>query len=195
MGFGILFLGYFVGFIMFVGHLAILRVVSALATLFAAYKLSKYNVCFKPLIWISIASVAFYGVVSVFDILEYLNIISIEGTAARSILSYPNIPMTFLFHAALLYGIRKIAIDTDVPKITFAATRNFIFHVILLALELISILPFTVTRNMFVLSVVVALILAVLNLILIFKCYANICDINDVDMEKRTRRKKGGKNN
>ena len=103
--------------------------------------------------------------------------------------------MTFLFHAALLYGIRKIAIDTDVPKITFAATRNFIFHVILLALELISILPFTVTRNMFVLSVVVALILAVLNLILIFKCYANICDINDVDMEKRTRRKKGGKNN
>ena len=195
MGFGILFLGYFVGFIMFVGHLAILRVVSALATLFAAYKLSKYNVCFKPLIWISIASVAFYGVVSVFDILEYLNIISIEGTATRSILSYPNIPMTFLFHAALLYGIRKIAIDTDVPKITFAATRNFIFHVILLALELISTLPFTVTRNMFVLSVVVALILAVLNLILIFKCYANICDINDVDMEKRTRRKKGGKNN
>ena len=195
MGFGILFLGYFVGFIMFVGHLAILRVVSALATLFAAYKLSKYNVSFKPLIWISIASIAFYGVVSVFDILEYLNIISIEGTATRSILSYPNIPMTFLFHAALLYGIRKIAIDTDVPKITFAATRNFIFHVILLALELISILPFTVTRNMFVLSVVVALILAVLNLILIFKCYANICDINDVDMEKRTRRKKGGKNN
>ena len=195
MGFGILFLGYFVGFIMFVGHLAILRVVSALATLFASYKLSKYNVSFKPLIWISIASIAFYGVVSVFDILEYLNIISIEGTATRSILSYPNIPMTFLFHAALLYGIRKIAIDTDVPKITFAATRNFIFHVILLALELISILPFTVTRNMFVLSVVVALILAVLNLILIFKCYANICDINDVDMEKRTRRKKGGKNN
>ena len=180
---------------MFVGHLAILRVVSALATLFASYKLSKYNVSFKPLIWISIASIAFYGVVSVFDILEYLNIISIEGTATRSILSYPNIPMTFLFHAALLYGIRKIAIDTDVPKITFAATRNFIFHVILLALELISILPFTVTRNMFVLSVVVALILAVLNLILIFKCYANICDINDVDMEKRTRRKKGGKNN
>ena len=190
MGFGILFLGYFVGFIMFVGHLAILRVVSALATLFAAYKLSKYNVCFKPLIWISLASIAFYGVVSVFDILEYLNIISIEGTATRSILSYPNIPMTFLFHAALLYGIRKIAIDTDVPKITFAATRNFIFHVILLALELISILPFTVTRNMFVLSVVVALILAVLNLILIFKCYANICDINDVDMEKKNTKKK-----
>lgn len=193
MGFGILFISYFVGFIMFVGHLAILRAISAVAIIFAANMLSKYNVSFKPLIWISLVSVAFYGVVSVFDVLEYLNIIAIEGTLTRSIFSYLDIPMSFLFHAALLRGIRNISVETDVPKITFAATRNFIFYIILLFLQLISLLPFTITRNMTVLSVVVSLVLAVMNLVLIFKCYANICDVGDVDMERRTGIKRGGK--
>lgn len=188
MGFGIMFLGYFAGFVIFFGRLAILRVISSIVIGFSACKLGKYNRNFNWLLSACIISGIFYGIVSSFDIIEYCTSIRIGGNMLRTVLAVLDIPFTFLFHTTMLWAIRAIAKETETEKIVFASVRNLVLYCILLLLQLITLLPFTVTRNLTALAMIFSLALAVLDLLLIFRCYAQICDSNDIDMERKPSR-------
>lgn len=185
MGFGIMFLGYFAGFVMFLGRLAILRFISSIVIGFSTLKLRKYNRNFDLLLIACVISALFYGAISVLDLIEYFSSVQIGGEMLRTIFAIIDIPFTFVFHACMLLGIRAIAKDTETSKILFASTRNLIFYCILLVLQLVTLLPFTVARNLSALSVIFSLALAVFDLLLIFRCYAQICDPEDIDMERK----------
>ncbi len=188
MGFGIMFLGYFAGFVMFLGRLAILRFISSIVMGYAALKLRKYNRYFNLMMIACLVSSLFYGAVSVFDLIEYFSSVQIGGEILRTVFAVIDIPFTFAFHVCMLLGIRAIAKDTETPKILFASTRNLIFYCILLVLQLVTLLPYTVARNLSVLAVICSLVLAIFDLLLIFRCYAQICDPEDIDMERKPSR-------
>ena len=94
--------------------------------------------------------------------------------------------LTFVFHACLLYAIYKIARETEVEKISYAATRNFIFMCVYEVLCVVSYLPFAFVedyKRYFSMPIILLYFgLIILNLVLVFSCYANICDENDIDM-------------
>ena len=188
MGFGIMFLGYFAGFVIFLGRLAILRVISSIVIAFSSFKLRKYNRNFNWLLSACVICGMFYAIVSCIDVIEYFTSIRIGGETLRTAFAVLDIPFTFLFHVALLWSIRAIAKETETKKIVFASVRNLVLYSILLLLQLVTLLPFTVTRNLTALAMIFSLALAVLDLLLIFRCYAQICDSNDVDMERKSSR-------
>lgn len=188
MGFGLLFLGYFLAFVVFLGHLAVCRALGGVIIAIAAYKLNKYHSGFRPMLLLSLISIIFYGAATALDVLDYVGVSYAARETLASVVAIVDIPLTFVFQASMLVGIRGISRETASEKLYFAASRNLIFYVILLVFEAITLLPFTITRNLSVLAVIFALVLAIFNLVLIFKCYAGICDSADVEMNVRPSR-------
>jgi lysylphosphatidylglycerol synthetase-like protein (DUF2156 family) len=110
----------------------------------------------------------------------------------RTVVGYIEMALTFVFSAVLLWAIRLIAIQTDVPKIAVSAVRNFVFICVYYVLSLIGLLPFAFAQKYASIVGAPVLILyfvwIILNLVLIYSCYARICDEDDVDMEQKPSR-------
>ncbi|MBE6576607.1 MAG: hypothetical protein E7653_00535 [Ruminococcaceae bacterium] len=183
MGFGILFIGYFVAAIIFIGYMSIVRVLGCAVMLISTLKLRKYNRTFDMLLIVLGVCILFYGFDAVVDILG----ITLAGTTATLVLLADTL-INFALNSSLLLSIRAIAKETETDKLYFAATRNLVFFGILLVLQLIAKLPFKVTQNLNIIAIILLLVLSVLNLVLIFRCYAQICDSGDVEMERKPSR-------
>ena len=86
----------------------------------------------------------------------------------------------------MLYAILQIAKETEVQKIRVSSVRNFVFMCIYELLLIVAYLPFPFVesyKRYFSMPIILLyFVLIVLNLVLIFTCYANICDEGDVDM-------------
>lgn len=188
MGFGILFLGYFTGMVMFLGYLSVLRLLGAFIMLFAAFKLRTYNKAFALLLWACVVNIVFYGFATVLDVLGYVGSAFALGDAANTVMAVLKTPMTFALNMCMLVAIRSIAKETQSQKLFFSATRNIVFYCILFALELAALLPYELTRRLSVPAAVCSLVLSVLNMLLIFGCYARICDSEDAEMERKPSR-------
>ena len=183
MGFGILFIGYFIAAIIFIGYMSAIKVLGCAVMLISTLKLRKYNKAFDMLLAVLCVCIGFYGFDAVIDILG----IQLTGTSANIVL-WADMFINFAFNASLVLSIRAIAKETKSDKIYFAATRNLVFFGILLVLQLVAKLPYKVTQNLNIVAVMFLLALSVLNLILVFHCYAQICDSADVDMERKPSR-------
>jgi len=185
MGFGLLFIGYFIAF---VGFFSFLRLAGYGIMLMGAKKLKQYNTAFGFLeifcgfmLVVSLASSA----------LDLCNMIMGEGFIAPTIITAIRISEIFLsctFSLVMLWGVRSIAIDTEEQKISVAAVRNAIFVLIYAAAYGVSLLPFGFAKYFSLPLLLVQLIWVALNLVLIFSCYAKICDENDVNMERKPSR-------
>ncbi len=187
MGFGIMFLGYFLGFIMPLGSPAILRLLGCAIIGIAAYKLRDYCKRFNILLLGCVLVGVFYGGFTILDILAYLNIFHISETVT-STLMYVGIFLTFVFNVSMLIPIREISKETQTEKLVFGATRNIVFHVIFVLLIFITLLPYDVAKNMLVLAIITYFVIWVFDLVLVFRCYAQICDENDLDMAQKPSR-------
>ncbi len=192
MGFGLLFIGYFMTYLMsesYAGYL--IRFVGYALMIFAFVKLYAYNRRFKfPLcasvLLLGVTAVGCYVEIGEF-LYEYLIIEHFEVAESFKVaLGTVDDTLVFAFHACLLYAIRSIAKETEVQKISYAAARNFAFICVYQVLFAVSCLPFDFAKDyekyfslpMYLLRYV----LIILNLVLIFRCYANICDESDIDM-------------
>lgn len=154
----------------------------------AAVKLRRYHRIFDLLLVVSVVSTIFYSVRAFSDIPLWLSGKALFPETFNLILSVLDIPLTFVFHVCLLWSLRTIAKETGVEKAVLASIRNLVFYVLLLMLQLLSFIPTVVTQNLDVLAVLLSFVLSVLNLILIFRCYAQICDSEDIEMEQKRSR-------
>lgn len=188
MGFGILFFGYFMAMLIFLGAFSVCRAIGSALMAWAAVKLRRYHRMFDLLLWMSLISVLFYGIRAISDIPLWLTGKALFPDAVINIFSVIDIPLTFLFHVCMLMGIHAIAKETGVEKAVLAAIRNLVFYVLVLILQLLSFIPTVVTRNLDVVAMILSFVLSVLNLILIFRCYAKICDSEDTEMEQKKSR-------
>jgi len=194
MGFGLLFIGYFVATLMTINKFgAYIRVIGYAIVAFSASKLNKYNRTFTYLSFSAILMIAVSLLLALSDIMTLFSINSVfVGNSFISIMGYVEMFFSLIFNAVMLYCIRSIAIETDVSKIAVGAIRNLIFICIYYVLTLIGMLPFDFAKEYSVYFSAPVLILyfvwIILNLVLIFSCYSRICDENDIDMVRKPSR-------
>ena len=92
-----------------------------------------------------------------------------------------------LFNLALLYGIADLSRRVDFSETRSKAFRNMIFVGLFHAYQLLMLLPIANDILMTFLPIL-QFVYALINTLLIFKCYAMICPASDVDMPRKPSR-------
>ena len=192
MGFGLLFTGYFMTYLMSVSYAgSLIRFVGYALMIYAFTKLYRYNRSFKFPLYASLLLLGITGVecyVEVGEFLsEYLIIDHFEiAESFKFVLSTVDDVVMFVFQGCLLYAIRAIAKETEAKNLPYLAARNFVFICVYQLLLALTWVPFAFVEDYkrYFSMPIYLLYFAwiILNLVLIFKCYANICDEGDVDM-------------
>lgn len=198
MGFGLLFLGYFIAELMsFHSFGYIARLVGYILILIATKKLSSYERAFRYAYlasFLMIANALFATAIGIGGILYNNFIIDAPIFSGVQEVAYNHIDNLFelIFHIILLIAIRKISISAEVDKNAYAAARNAVFYGIYFIMFYISYLPFEFTADYvryFSFPVILLYVVClVLNVILIYSCYAKICDEADLDMPRKPSR-------
>ncbi len=194
MGFGLLFLGYFAMTLMTFNPVGVLaQIIGYTLMLVASVKLNVYNIKFR---WLAIACgimIAISCAIAVSDISQFLydNLIIKSqpfGNTYNNIFNYVQLTGMFLMHTALLASIRSISIETGVLKNAMAAIRNYVFVCLYFVLWLLATTVNAISTYCLIAAVITYFIYAIANNILIFSCYAKICDECDVEMEQKPSR-------
>ena len=133
MGFGLLFIGYFVSTLMSVNMFgSIFRLIGYAITLLAAGKLNKYNRTFTYLEIASLIMIAVSAFLAVNDIWSFLYDSLLVNSfpfseSFRTTVGYVEMIAALFFNASMLFAIRSIAIETEVDKIAVNSIRNLVF--------------------------------------------------------------------
>ncbi len=198
MGFGLLFIGYFVTYLMSINPIGwLFRLIGYVIMLFSFTKLNKYNRSFGLPMYAAVALIVVSAVECCMGIQEilYNNLTIYDYLISMEILETVNMiddAITLVFNALLIYAVRSIAKETEVGTVAYSAARNFFVIVGYYILCAIAYLPFGFvdTYKLYFSMPIYLLYFAwiILMLVLIFKCYANICDEADEDMPLKVSR-------
>ncbi len=178
MGFGLLFIGYFVAMLMTLNPLgAIFRILGYVVILISVLKLRKYHRAFDFSIFATALMLLASGALLFTDAI---------------FVAYIEQGCEWIFYALLLYAVRKISMETGVKKLADASVRNFVFLCFYYLVCILEYLPWKVFVNVRGELKIISLILYFscigLNLILFGQCYANICDEKDAEMTPKQSR-------
>lgn len=198
MGFGWLFIGYFVATLMSINSFGFLFWLIGYGIVFmAAKKLSAYHkdfryLCMGSLLMLLVSAIVGFSQVTTFLYEQMILDTRIISKTLDTVLSFVKMGAELLFHVSLLWPIRAIAKETEVEKISVSAVRNFIFMMIYYVLYTIATLPFAALKGFaaaFMMPIILLyLVCLILNAVLIGSCYARICDPADLEMEQKPSR-------
>lgn len=194
MGFGLLFIGYFVATLMSINMIGpFIRVIGYGIVCIATAKLSNYNRYFRLVQIASVIMILVSLLLSVSTVTDFLYnelLISknIFDSLYKAVIGHVESVLSFLFGTVMLYAIRSIAVETEDSKIAINSIRNFVFMCIYMALYIVTCLPFTYTNYFGIPTLLAQFTYIILNLILLFMCYTRICDESDVDMKRKPSR-------
>ena len=198
MGFGLLFLGYFITFLMSMNTYGVIfRLVGCIVMCRGACKLTAYNRYFVPVKYAAAAMILLSLLNSGYQLFAYLydNMlisVNVASSLTSNIILYTEAAAVLVFNLLLYLAARKIAIETDVQKIVVSSWRNTICISLYYLLYVIGMLPtpFKASYNKIMgLPIMVLYILwIVFGLTLLASCYARICDEADVEMERKPSR-------
>lgn len=194
MGWGILFLAYFLAFFVPVPPLSFIGL--SLAA-WALYKLKDYRTGFMTAIYwlIPLALCVLYEVVMfAFMVAPYLGIVVPELAwtgVVTVIVMLIKFTLILCFHFVLLRNLRAFAAELELPGIAKRAGWGLWLvsvqcscYIVAMLLELIGwpLDPFSA------LSVLLQFVWAIFNMINIFTCYMYICPEGDEEMERKPSR-------
>lgn len=191
MGFGLLFIGYFMAAFMSMSPLGgyLIRVLGYIVVLYAALKLKKYNKDFKYLCLGSILMIVISSLIAASGITESITSSSFLNATLKNIIGHVERIGYVIFTGSMCLPIRSIAKETEVEKISVAAIRNLIFTGVYFVLYLIAYIPLPFVndyKTYFGTPVfIIYLVVIFMNLYTIFSCYAKICDESDVEMRQK----------
>ena len=118
MGFGLLFIGYFVANLMTLNPMgSVFRLIGYIIILIAILKLRKYHRAFD------------------FSLFTIPGMLLVSGAwiasdltgVGKTVIAYIEQGLALIFYAFLLYAIFKISKETGVKKLSDASVRNFVF--------------------------------------------------------------------
>ncbi len=190
MGFGWLFIGYFITFVFQMNPYAVFVSPLGIAIIvFSAVKLYKY--CHKFHLIIPPSFIMLIGFA--LKILSTASELADFSLPHKSIFESVGYNVYFvgalLFHIALMLAVRDIAHKVDLPKIKWNSVRNFVVFALYSLIYAVSLLPLkTIAEFNQLMSVpYIALWLTwmILNLVMLFSCYMRICQEGDEDMPDR----------
>ncbi|MBE6550378.1 MAG: hypothetical protein E7670_08135 [Ruminococcaceae bacterium] len=194
MGFGLLFIGYFMAAFMSMSPIGgyLIRLVGYAMILFGALKLKRYNKDFRYLCMGALLMSAISFVIALSAIFDNITTVTLFSENVKNVIGHLERIGYVLFTFSMCLPIRSIAKETEVEKIAVASVRNFIFTAIYFILYLVAYIPLPFTNEykayfgtpVFVLYIVIIF----MNLFMLFSCYAKICDESDVEMAQKPSR-------
>lgn len=183
MGFGLLFVGYFVTYVM--SYVFIPKLLGCIIMLAGIIKLSEYELKFKRCIPVLGAMSVSSAYMLLKNIFEYLRIESqLFNDGILNVVSTVDEGLTVLFHIFLLIAITSIAKSTGIDKLCFKSMRNLLI-VGVAEVTYFAVLIFqdiNIKQVLFWIALCLRLIWIVLDLLLLASCYRMICDEGDADM-------------
>ena len=204
MGFGLLMIGYFTATMMSFNVLGgIFRLLGYTLVCVAAKKLSQYNTNFFFLLAWSIVMTLFSAGAALSDLSAFLcnNLIIAAPLVSDGVtvfLTNTRIIFDFVFTTVLCFAVRGIAKETGATKIVYKSIRNYVYFCIFCAFQfivwlasVIGVPAFSTFVKMTALSIWTAflsIICSILICLMLFSCYATICDVNDVEMKVKPSR-------
>ncbi len=198
MGFGWLLCGYFIStFMTFHRAGNFVRLLGYLIVLRSAQKLRRYHDGFAFMGLGAILMLLVAGVLAFSDVTDFLYQSLILDTrlmsdTVREWMGYAEQIVSFLFQTAMLIAIRAIAGETGVKKVSDGAVRNFVFLLMYYIVYAFNLLVHVEDQKLLVAMTGAVWILyfacILLNHLLIFSAYAEICDEEDVEMKQKPSR-------
>ena len=200
MGFGWLFFGYFAATLLSLNSAgSIIRIFGYAIVIFAATRLRRYHKSFNYLLLSSILMTAVSALLasSVVGSFLYEQLIidaPLFTDSINTVFSYIEMAGSLVFYASLLWSTWSIGRETGVEVVMGDSVRNAIFislyNVILFVCAIPAEAVQTMVKNLALgmWGFLLYLTCVILNLILIFRCYAKICDENDTEMERKPSR-------
>ena len=201
MGFGLLLVGYFTASLMSLNSFGgVFRVIGHILMCRGAKKLSQYNRSFLFLLITSVISAVCSCFFAVNDLSNFLYnnlLISYQIIPESVIISVPYIKlvMDFVLIAVLCYAVLSISRETGAVKTSYTPMRNFLFYCIFCVIQFIvwlasysqmpGLVDFVTSTALPIWMVIINLICILLNCVMLFSCYARICDESDVDMPQK----------
>lgn len=196
MGFGYLFFGYLISFLLYMtvealglGSLALL--VGYAMMFYGLYLLCRFHTAFAYAKWLTLPLLvtALYRVVEDISVLlAWQN--PIVGGTVGTVMAWTSFTLLIVFQLAMLYGIRMLAISVELKNLSLATVRNSIFVGVYAILYLCGSLPVgEAIKPYMTLSVTLLnLVFVVCNLALLVSCMKNICPEGEEEIEpKRSR--------
>ena len=196
MGFGTLFVGYFL--ILNFAYTAFTDAIAGILALYGLYKLSNVNNSFKISSYFAIFF-SLVGVVELFvEIMRMMTFIP-ESAVFYSVISITRLIALSLLTAFMLLGMRDVAGEVGLRALSEISERLFYLTIpvysLSLILEVTGLFAPTDVKALLiasVISLVASLTLTVLILIRIYDCYAKICMPEDKNPDDKPKDSKFG---
>ncbi len=199
MGFGLLFIGYFIAFLMSVNSYGwAFQIVGFYIIFLALQKLSEYKhsikKCLVPLVVMTLCQV-YIGVLSlgimmdgteIFDVMKM-----IYGMWVTSLVNAVFLVALLAFHLFLLHSIRELATDVGDGGIAKWTSRNRLFVSFYVLLDMVSVLfPSTspIKLSLYRIVMLASILYPILMLYMLYRCYAGICAPEDANMTPKPSR-------
>lgn len=203
MGWGLLFLGYLMKFLLGLNPIfdVVLTLPACLLMLIGLKRLSLYCHTFHYALWSTalLAAVTVGGIVGAFvapaialpevgaGLADWLRYVA-EALAATGWIALADLICTVLFHAALALGIKDIAMRVGVQKNAVRAMRNLVlvglYAVCLLTAKMVPVAAPMLSAP----SALIHLVFAVCNCVLLYSCYMRIAPAEEVVTERKQSR-------
>ncbi len=198
MGFGLLFIGYFVATFMTLNTFGVyVRVLGYALILVSALRLRQYHRAFNWMGLGTLLMLVFSTILACSEISElFYQMLWVDQplfpSASEVIFGYIEQVVFLIFQVLMLYSIRGIAKETEDSKIANRAVRNLVFICLYYTVYLLRLLPVASVQacaaELTWIAWVVYLACQVLNVLLIGSCYMRICDESDLEMERKPSR-------
>ena len=192
MGFGILFVSYYLTYL--VGMVwknegdvfpigASIILLGCLLITYALLHLAEYEKAFRS----AMIANLFVILTAVYRVLyriseNFLWDLPLFSESARTAVEYLEFLFVLIFSALLLLAVRKLASDVDEPKTYAAATRNMVFLLLYALCQIMAHLPVGFAKYFTLSAVVIQVIYHILVGVMLIGCYMRICDESDRDM-------------
>lgn len=184
MGFGLLFIGYFISTVAAMAFPEIATFTGYAIMTVALLSLAEYERLFGYTLISTVPITLVSFVLSIGTIIGYFGMQ--VPAFFESVTRYTDPVLNALklvFHLMLCYSICRIASDTGVTKLCFPAKRNMLLYAVCYAADISAVVLAQKAQYLFSIAMLLYLFTIVMNHIMIFSAYMNICDENDVDME------------
>lgn len=195
MGFGILFIGYFL--LLNFSYFAFTDAIAGVLMLYALYKLSPINKEFKYASAMSAAFTLFGAFELIYSLLGSFVLLH-EATLINSVCAVIRVIILGAITMTMLLGMQRVSKEVGLKDLSIICGRLYILTLpvygIKLVLEIMgffSLKEITALLILSVFSIVLSLTLTVLILIRIYACYMRICMPEDREVEDKKRNENG----
>ena len=187
MGYGLVFIGYALAFLMSFNSFGFFfRSVGSLLTVFGLKRLcqfeTKYNFCYVSAVAMCVSAIA-EG--AVFILSDYMTLPENLQSHFSMLFYLCAVPFHGVFYKATCTLSREVGIS----KLAKKSARNGVFSVIVLLLALLTFMAHSIKLEfinyLFGATFIGLLLLVIVNLVLIYSCYKNICEAGDEENAAR----------